>query len=94
MNRRLMIFEPIVPKSLEGLVLPTVLDYREVTDMEEPSIEYDAGFIDGVEEGKRQGQERIKELEDTFKDVCDLINREGMVSKWRILNRLERTLKS
>ena len=31
--------------------------------MEEPSIEYDAGFIDGLEEGKRQLQERIKELE-------------------------------
>ena len=32
--------------------------------MEEPSIEYDAGFIDGLEEGKRQLQERIKKLEE------------------------------
>ena len=38
-------------------------------------------------------KKRIKDLEDTFKDVCDLINREGMVSKWRILNRLEKARK-
>lgn len=38
-------------------------------------------------------KERIKKFEDTFKDVCDLINREGMVSKWRILNRLEQARK-
>ena len=31
--------------------------------MEEPSKEYDHGFIDGTKEGKRRLQQRIKELE-------------------------------
>ena len=31
-------------------------------------------------------KERIKELETTIKNVCDLINDEGEVSKWKILN--------
>lgn len=31
--------------------------------MEEPSVEYDRGFIDGEREGKRRLQERIIELE-------------------------------
>lgn len=36
---------------------------RRLNDMEEPSKEYDYGFIDGTKEGKRQLQQRIKEFE-------------------------------
>lgn len=36
--------------------------------------------------------ERIKELEDIIKDVCDLINNKGHVSKWKIYNWLEEAL--
>ena len=38
----------------------------------------------------REQQERITELETTIKNVCDLINDEGKVSKWKILNILNR----
>ena len=52
--------------------------------MEEPSIEYDAGFIDGVEEGKRQGQERIKELEEIYLGQIRVIARSRITYKERV----------
>ena len=36
---------------------------------------------------------RIKELEEAIKNVCDLINNEGKVNKWKISNRLEQARK-
>ena len=35
----------------------------------------------------------IEELETTIKNACDLINNEGKVNKWNILNILNPTLK-
>ena len=40
-----------------------------------------------------QQAKRIKDLEDAIKNVCDLINNEGKVNKWKISNRLEKVLK-
>lgn len=37
--------------------------------------------------------ERITELEEGMRDVCDLINKRGVVSKWKVSNWLKRTLK-
>ena len=38
-------------------------------------------------------KKRIKELESGIEDVCDLINKKTTVSKWKISNQLDRTLK-
>ena len=40
-----------------------------------------------------QQAKRIEELEATIKNVCDLITKEGKVSKWKILNWLEKAPK-
>lgn len=40
--------------------------------MDEPSVEYDAGFIDGIKEGKRQLQQRITELGIANKQLLEL----------------------
>lgn len=36
--------------------------------MEESSVEYDQGFIDGIEEGKRQLQAKIAQLEEQLRE--------------------------
>ena len=44
-------------------------------------IAYDKLSLDNLEL-----KERIEELETAIKNACDLINDEGEVSKWKILN--------
>ena len=44
-------------------------------------IAYDKLLLDNLEL-----KERIEQLEATIKNACDLINNEGEVSKWKILN--------
>ena len=38
-------------------------------------------------------QEYIEELEEAIRDVCNLINKKGTVSKWKIFNWLNKALK-
>ena len=51
-------------------------------------IAYDKLLLENLEL-----KERIKELESGIEDVCDLINKKTTVSKWKISNQLDRTLK-
>lgn len=53
--------------------------------MEEPSKEYDQGFIDGTNEGKRQFQQRIKELETVLEQHRWIPVSEGLPEKGNCL---------
>ena len=74
-----MIFEPIVPKSLEGLVLPTVLGYREIKENDMAklwignklySVENEVqDYCDKQDERIELFKSRVEQLE--YTEICE-----------------------
>ena len=65
--------------------------YKRLSTEEKESDLKEAGRFIKLIEGKQA--KRIEELEAVIKNACDLINNEGEVNKWKILNMLNQTPK-